>query len=567
MKKIFILMFIFLLFIIAKSVCAQVAINDFSAGIQINNDSSINITETITYDFGSNEKHGIYRDVYYKYKLASGSFKLRLSDISVVDENGQPYIFSLSDQGNFKRIKIGDPNKTFLGVKIYKIKYKVNRAINFLADHDELYWNVTGSDWQLPIKQVKAEVSLPQSILESNIKTECFAGPAASDKNCLSTRYLYSGENQVNGLSFVSDILNIGEGMTFVLSLPKGVIKKPSTLITVIETVKDNWIVTLPIIILIMMYYLWYKRGRDPKGRGTIVAEFDAPDGLTPVEVGTIIDENVQNKDISAQIIHLAVNGYIKIDYKKKEGLFTSEDYELEKIKGSEDLKNEFEKKLLDSLFEGGKRWVKLSDLKNTYYKDLQTVKKEVYRSVTDKKYFLKNPSQVRIIYLSVGVVFGILGWFFGMAFGYLGIFSFFIAGAIIIVFSFLMPVKTLTGVLAKEKIQGLKLYLSVAEKDRINFHNAPAKEPKIFEKLLPYAMVLGVEKAWAKQFEGIYKENPSWYNGPAGLAFNPVLFAGTLHGFADKANTAMSTAPGGGSGFSGGGVGGGFGGGGGGSW
>jgi hypothetical protein len=79
--------------------------------------------------------------------------------------------------------------------------------------------------------------------------------------------------------------------------------------------------------------------------------------------------------------------------------------------------------------------------------------------------------------------------------------------------------------------------------------------------------MVLGVEKEWAKQFEGIYNENPGWYNGPVGTTFNPVLFAGSLNSFTAKAESAMSTAPSGGSGFSGGGAGGGFGGGGGGSW
>ncbi len=567
MKKYFILISIFFLFILTRSASAQVAINDFSADIKINSDSSIVITETITYDFGSDEKHGIFRDIYYKYKLSGGNFKLRLSDISVTDENNRPYIFSVSDQGKFRRIKIGDPDKTYSGVKIYKIKYTVNRAINFFSDHSELYWNVTGSDWQLPIKQVKAEVSLPQSVSQPDIKTECYAGPAASDQKCLSTRYLYSGENQVSGASFVSDILNTGEGLTFVLSLPDGLIKKPSTMKAVIEAAADNWIVALPIIIFIIMFYLWYKRGRDPQGAGTIIAQFDAPDNLTPAEVGAIIDENTQNKDISAEIIYLAVNGYLKINYIKKEGVFSSDDFELVKLKESADLTNAFEKKLLDSLFADGKRAVKISDLKNSYYQDLQIIKKAVYKSVTDKKYFIKNPSVVRIIYSVFGIAVSFLGWPAGLVFGAIGVVSFIISGLIIIIFSFFMPVKTMAGVNAKENILGLRLYLSVAEKDRINFHNAPAKKPEVFEKLLPYAMVLGVEKEWAKQFENIYKENPSWYSGPGGMAFNPIIFAGNLNSFAAKANTAMSTAPSGGSGFSGGGVGGGFGGGGGGSW
>jgi uncharacterized membrane protein len=571
MKKYFILISTFFLFILAKPVFAQAVINDFSAEIKINNDSSLEITETINYDFGADEKHGIYRDIYYKYKLASGNFKLGLSDISVTDEKNQPYMFSVSDQGNFKRIKIGDPNQTTLGVKIYKIKYKIRRAINFFADHDELYWNVTGNDWQLPIKQVKAEVALPQSINETELKTQCFAGPAASDKTCLSQRYLYSGEGQVSSVSFISDILNSGEGLTIVVGLPKGVIKKPSAIITILETIKDNWIVGLPIIIFIIMFYLWYKRGRDPRGRGTIIAQFEAPDNLTPAEVGTLIDEFAQNRDISSQIIYLAVNGYLKINRLEKKGLFGSEDFELAKLKNEDGLKNEFEKKLFSSLFKYGDDKVLLSDLKEKFYKDLVVIKKDIYQAMAEKGYFTANPEKVRKIYLAIGVGVLLLSWFFGSLFGWLGIVSLAVSGGIIILFGFFMPEKTIKGVSAKEHILGLKLYLKVAEQDRINFHNAPAKNPQLFEKLLPYAMVLGVEKEWAKKFEGIYNAQPSWYNDPSGSYFSAMLLTNSLNNFSTHANSAIASAPssaaGGGSGFSGGGVGGGFGGGGGGSW
>jgi uncharacterized membrane protein len=119
-----------------------------------------------------------------------------------------------------------------------------------------------------------------------------------------------------------------------------------------------------------------------------------------------------------------------------------------------------------------------------------------------------------------------------------------------------------------REQIQGLKRYIEVAEKDRINFHNAPEKKPELFEKLLPFAMVLGAEKAWAKQFEGIYSTPPSWYHGSSNSAFNAVLFTNNLSSFNAAATSSLTSAPKGGSGSGGGGFsGGGFGGGGGGSW
>jgi len=149
-------------------------------------------------------------------------------------------------------------------------------------------------------------------------------------------------------------------------------------------------------------------------------------------------------------------------------------------------------------------------------------------------------------------------------------IFNFVLVGITVAVFGLVMPARTKEGVLAREHILGLKSYLQVAEKDRLKFHNAPDKNPKTFEKFLPFAMVLGVEKEWAKQFEGIYNTNPSWYSDPSMGNFSAVVLASGLNNFGNMAQTTLSSKPsssGGGSGFSGGSSGGGFGGGGGGSW
>jgi uncharacterized membrane protein YgcG len=141
------------------------------------------------------------------------------------------------------------------------------------------------------------------------------------------------------------------------------------------------------------------------------------------------------------------------------------------------------------------------------------------------------------------------------------------LCAAIVLLFGLVMPKVTTLGAIAREKIKGLKMYMEVAEKDRINFHNAPEKKPEVFEMLLPFAMVLGVEKAWAQQFEGIYTQNPGWYSGGTG-PFMPVVFVGNLHSFSAAASSTLTSAPSGGSGVGGGGFsGGGFGGGGGGSW
>jgi uncharacterized membrane protein len=151
------------------------------------------------------------------------------------------------------------------------------------------------------------------------------------------------------------------------------------------------------------------------------------------------------------------------------------------------------------------------------------------------------------------------------------GILSGIISGIIILVFGWLMPAVTKKGAELKENILGFKDFLSVTETDRLKFHNAPEKNPALFEKFLPHAMVLGVEKEWAKQFEGIYNQQPDWYEDSSGRMFNAIILSSMISDFSSSAMTTMASQPssaaGGGSGFSGGGAGGGGGGGGGGSW
>ena len=123
------------------------------------------------------------------------------------------------------------------------------------------------------------------------------------------------------------------------------------------------------------------------------------------------------------------------------------------------------------------------------------------------------------------------------------------------------MAAKSKKGVLAKEYLLGLKEYLQIAEKDRLNFHNAPEKKPEIFEALLPYAMIFGVVEIWAKEFQGIYNSQPNWYESKSNN-FNAVSFGREMAVFSAMSTRSLSSSPAGsgsgGGGFSGGGGGGG---------
>jgi uncharacterized membrane protein len=274
------------------------------------------------------------------------------------------------------------------------------------------------------------------------------------------------------------------------------------------------------------------------------------------------------DKDISATLIDLAVRGYMKImEIEKNEYKFT-------KLRGGSGLKP-FELGIFDKIFENGETRL-LSALKFNFKSTLDSTKNLLYDSLTKEKYFTKNPEDTRGGYLAIGIVVAIASVVVGGALeSGIHILSFLATGILFIIFSFFMPSRSAKGVILREQILGFKEFLSVTEKDRLKFHQAPEKKPELFEKFLPYAMVLGVEGAWAKQFEGIYKPGESsWYGTYDHRPFTTYMFVyslGSMMSATDKTFSAVqpktSSGSFGGGGFSGGFSGGGGGGGGGGSW
>jgi uncharacterized membrane protein len=337
----------------------------------------------------------------------------------------------------------------------------------------------------------------------------------------------------------------------------------------------------------IYLFTRWRKYGRDPKGRGVIIPEYQPPKGLNALTSDYIFKEKLDNKAITALIIELAVRRYINIYEvaQKKKLQPDSTTYKLRLIKDPSSLTMD-ERDVLRMFFTGLQVGTEadLSALAAKLNSDVKAINITLGKNLFAAGYFRSDPNKAGSKYALVGIV-SIVAAFFLLTSGHiiLPAISVALSGIVFLIFSRYMPSRSDTGAIVNDHMLGLRDYIKLAEADRLNFLQSPQGAEKIqeaglkpddpqfkvklFESLLPYAMLFGLEKNWAKQFEDVYKAAPDWYSGNW-AAFNTGYLASSLGGFSN-ASAASFSAPhsSGSSGFGGGFSGGGGGGGGGGGW
>ncbi|UCG35512.1 MAG: DUF2207 domain-containing protein, partial [Candidatus Omnitrophota bacterium] len=406
---------IFILTILATLFSAQAAadfvIENFEGNIVIQEDGKVNVEEKIDVLFYES-RHGIYRDLPVAYRTENNEkIYTEINVISVTDGfKSIPYEIS-TNQANL-RIKIGDPDKTISGSQKYIINYLVSGVLVSFENYDELYWNVTGNNWETTIKNSSATVTLPE---QGIIQSACYFGEYGATNACLINKI------SDKKIQFTSPTeLLAGQGLTIAVGYTKAmvpilVIAAPKTISDIISspTTLITFFVTC-VMGLFLLLRMWWKIGRvrffkrkslhDPdqsievfplRGHETITAEYEPPSNLKPAEIGVLMDEQADTLDISATIVDLAVRGYLTITEVPKKWMFGSADYILTKIDKDRSDLMDYEKELLSSLF-SGRSMVKLSKLKNTFYKQLKKVKEALYKEVTNKNLFAKNPQSTR---------------------------------------------------------------------------------------------------------------------------------------------------------------------------
>jgi len=534
-------------------------IDVFNTLIFVNADGTIDVTETIYYDFGPNQKHGIYREIpYQKTNVDGEKFNMIIDVLNVTDTRKNPYQFTTSNSNGRVNIKIGDPDKYVTGEQLYQIKYKVSGALTYFTDHDELYWNATGDEWSISITHASVKIFLPQDI-QNNVTIDCYTGVRGSSaSNCISVK-----EKPNMFLIETKKPLNPYEGLTFAVGFPKGYV-------AVLEPQKDYFdkIAIFALILAAIAWFIWsfiypikiflnwYKDYKNSKKAKITSAWFsppkEAPDKPYPPAItALLVNKKFDNSLLTSSIIHLAQRGFFKIVQEgKKDFNFVY----MNTFQNNNEL-YDYEFTLLKALFNNAivGETVSIKSLKNNknYLKNISDFNKKLSNAMVSKGLLSENIEKINKKYSFIG---GISLYFLS-----------FLTSIVAFIFGRKSAKRTDFGIEKLSEAISLKNFLT-SQDEQLDFQ---AKNQMFFEKLLPYATSFGVEDIWVKRFADLEFRNPDWYEGDY---FNALTFSSFSSSFSSGIQSASMSATRSSRGFSSGGGGGGSsggggGGGGGGSW
>jgi len=611
----------------------------FDSDITLNEDASMIVIENIkVYASGNKIKRGIYRDFPTKYKDDYGNNINIRFDVLEVLRDGNPESFHTEKLRNGIRVYFGRSDY-FLptGEYTYTIKYQTDRQIGYFDKYDELYWNVTGNGWDFLIEKATATVNLPESVSRDDLKLSGYTGFSGFKGNDYkaeilnSKKIIFRSISMLNPKEGLTIVVQFPKGLVYEPS-------QSDKLAYFIQDNSQVVFGLIGMLALIFYYIMiWWRVGKDPS-KGLIIPLYEPPGNMSPAAIRFIMEMGYDDKIFTSTIVSLAVKGYLKIEEDGKDyslvktysnkTLTSDEKAVLDRLSfkgknGNQIL--ELEQKnhtILQKAIKGLK-----NSLKNNYEKTY---------FLTNRKYFLigilisvlillisnLNGSEEQIFSLiwvsfwSIGVaalLFSVFKAWKGVinkgrgrvtALGgaiFITIFSIpFIIGEIVglyflsdagsplmvvvvalivvinLIFYHLLKAPTLLGRKIMDKIEGFKMYLSVAEQERLDSIKEPVKTPELFEAFLPYALALNVENKWAEKFSSVLASidkdstayKPGWYSGTSWSTLGATGFATSLAGSFSSTISSSSTAPGSSSGGGGGGSsGGGGGGGGGGGW
>lgn len=559
------------LLLVFCTVHAAEYIDHFDSSIAVNKNGSMDVTEIITYSntdrYGL---HGIVREFPTRYRGPYNTEYTIGFTVTDIKRDGKPVPYHIKYDYSGARIFIGSRDTLIPpGTYTYTLSYTTTRQLGSSDKNDILYWNVTGNGWDFPIKQTTANIILPKEIY-TGVVCECYTGRYGStQKKCSCMAY----QNKVTVKT--STTLQPGMGLTTFITWPVGYITHPTQLQEILWYAYDNsgFLLLIFGILFMLLYYLFmYWRIRKQEQKEPVIPLFYPPKNISPGALHYFLKQDYRPRQFAAEIVDLAVHGLIDINHQKQ---WWTDTYTIKKKESDKKTKIEttelHETLLKQLLFKNPE--LELSKTNQKKIKRVSEMLAEHY-SETYQDYFINNyhHSVIPLILLVI-IVFMIIAYnphIFDTIFS-----LWFILPALFIAQLFFSALKsyTIKGCKIRNEILGFKMFLAATETERLKLIGTPpTRTPELYEKYLPYAIALGVEKAWSQQFASVFRSlektgvayYPIWYHGRSFGSFNATAFSGQISNSLQSAvKSSGGSKSGGGGGFSGGGRGGG----GGGSW
>ena len=588
---------------------ADERILSFDEVVTVSADGSMYVRESIRVRAEGNKiRRGIYRDFPTTYSGKDGHPYVVSFAFQGVTRDGRPEQWRQEGRSNGVRIYIGNPSATVpRGEHTYELVYRTDRQLGFFADHDELYWNVTGNGWDFPIDRVTARVELPSAIPAADISLEAYTGPQGAKGQD------YTAQMQASGPVFTTTRgLQPREGLTIVAMWPKGFIMPPVELAQPApaqtnyahDAFRAGWspaerilgrklassglpalVAALSLALLVGYYYLiWVRVGRDPPARITI-PEYEAPKDQSPASMRFLMRMGYDDECLAAAVLSLAVKGYLLIE--EERGLLgLGRTYTLKRLPAegrkpmSDDerglLKNLFARS--DTLVLESKNHARVSKATDNHERAIKSRFSSGFFSINGGWHLLGIALSILLAAPALMLPGRTENWPEWHLTTPAGWFTLVMVLAMLVVnglFGKLLKAPTVAGQAIMDHIRGFKMYLEVAEGEELKRMKAPPPPltPQLFESYLPAALALGVEQRWAERFTEVLDiqapgYSPAWYAGQGWNISSMGNFSRDLGSSLGTAISSASQAPGSSSGGGGGGSsGGGGGGGGGGGW
>jgi len=573
---------------------AEERILDYDIQVQVRADASLEVTETLKVRVEGNRiRRGIYRDFPTRYRDRYGNRVVVGLEVLGVERDGRPEPWFTERLDNGVRINTGNDDLLPAPAEhTFTLHYCTTRQLGFFADHDELYWNAIGTGWVLPIERGSVEVRLPVPVPVTQLSAEGYTGYQGE------RGHQYQAQLPAGGVArwLLTAPLAPQQGLTIVLTFPKGIVPEPTRSQRLGWLLKDNRGVLIALLglglLLAFCIYEWRRVGRDPR-KGVIIARYEPPVGHSPAQLRYVSRMMYDNRCFSSDLLSLAVAGWLRISTEAR--LLRKDVWQLEPAgppgaaagqsttgQAGTTALDAAQNTLLERLFKGSRQPLLLSRSNAATVASAMTGHARMLQQAAQPRYFKSNGGSILKAVLIAVVTLGLALLLSGEAGIPAIIVAVVLAIVTIAVFASLVRAPTLEGRKLLDEIEGLKLYLSVAERDELagmrgpadsgdSSPTAPTLDAKRYETLLPYAVALGVEEAWTAKFTAavgaaaaaLAANNIGWYRG--GNVSDLGSFSRSIGESLGSQVVAASRPPGSSSGSGGGGSSGGGGGGGGG--